>query len=123
MQKLNLDIFKDFLAQRFEANYDNPETKPTGLALILYGIDFMDTKRIGNMFSTPNLDARSFIHKITWINDSNCRVTFFSPQNAQMILEHLVLDLNQYKIKAEEDGGLQLPKSWFELKPYDIYGG
>jgi hypothetical protein len=121
LEKLHLDIFKDFFTQRLEANYDNPETKLTGLGLIIYGVDFMDTKRVGNMFNTPGFDARPLVHKITWINDSCCQVTFFSPQNAQLALEHMVLDISQYKIKAEEDGGLQLPKDWFELKPYDIY--
>lgn len=82
----------------------------------------MDTKKVGGFFSIPGSDVRNFIHKIQWLDDSNCKVVFFSPQNTHLALEHLVLDVQSYKMKAEEEGGLQLPRGWFELKPYNIYG-
>lgn len=80
---------------------------------MVYGVDFMNTRQIGSMFTVPGYDAKSFIQKIIWVDDSSCKVVFFSPQNAQMALQHLILDPNQYKHKAEEESSLHIPKDWF----------
>ena len=81
----------------------------------------MDTSKVGYMFSVDQ-NPRKYIHKIIWFNDSSCIVVFYNPQNTIYALQSLLLDPNAYKTKAEEEGGIVLPKDWFELKPYDVLG-
>ena len=82
----------------------------------------MNTSKVGKMFSIVGEDPRSFLHEIRWMDDSNCLVIFKTPQNTQIALDHLLQDPKKYKIKVEEDGGVELPTEWFDLKNYNIYG-
>ena len=92
--KVGIDLTSDFFEPKLEANYDDPETIPTGISLVVHGVDFMDTRKVGDLFNIVGQDPRSFIHRIVWINDSNCEVIFFSPQNAMLALEQLMVDSN-----------------------------
>lgn len=103
---MNLDILNDYFCKRIEADGEEEANKPIGIALIVYGVDFMNTKRVGGIFSTPEGDLRQFINKIQWIDASSCKVVFFSPQNTQLALESLVLNKAQYKTKVEEEGSI-----------------
>ena len=117
-EKMGINLDTAHFMPKIEAPCPDNGEKPTGIALMVYGVDFMTTRQIGSMFTVPGSNPATFIQKIIWADDSTCKVIFFSPQNSQLALQHLVLDPNQYKQKAEEDGGVHLPKGWFSLKPY-----
>ena len=115
------NIALDYFCPRFEASWDNPASKPTGLALVVHGVDYLDTQKIGNMFSPPTENLKTFIKKILWIDDSNCLVVFSSPASTNVAINYVSLNPEQYKLKAEEDGNGELPTQWFELKTYEIF--
>jgi hypothetical protein len=96
-----MDISVDNFMPKIEANYDDPSTKTTQLALVVHGVDFMNTRKVGSMFNIVGEDPRTFVHKIIWLDDSNCLVVFMSPQKTQLALQRLLLDPQKYKVKVE----------------------
>ena len=46
-----IDIASEYFAPRIEPNYDNPLTKPSNYALMVHGVDFLDTHQVGNIFT------------------------------------------------------------------------
>jgi hypothetical protein len=88
----------------------------------VHGVDYMDTRQVGKMFSSPIEGAQNFIRKITWINDSNVLIVFFNPQIAQAIIEKLTSNVHKEKVKIEEEAVFELNRGWFELNSYNIYG-
>lgn len=45
--------------------------------MILFGVDFLGTKKIQTFFSMVNPV------KITWVDDSHCKLIFQSPEDAK----------------------------------------
>ena len=82
----------------------------------------MDTSKIGEKFTILGQDPRNFLHSIRWMNDSNCLVIFKTPQNTQIALDNLLQDPKKFRIKVEEDGTVELPTEWFDLKGYNRFG-
>jgi len=67
--------------------------------LIIHGVDFMDTRQIGKMFSSPIEASKGIIQKIIWIDDSNVEIVFMNPQIAQAVIEKLTSDVKKDKVK------------------------
>jgi len=67
--------------------------------LIIHGVDFMDTRQIGKMFSSPIEGSKGIIQKIIWIDDSNVEIVFMNPQIAQAVIEKLTSDVKKDKVK------------------------
>ena len=51
--RLAVDISKDYFQRRYEANLPESSTQLTDLALMVHGVDYLDTQKIGNMFTIP----------------------------------------------------------------------
>jgi len=81
---VQINIFYEYFTPRFEPNYSSPSTRPFSTALIVHGVDFMDTRQIGKMFLRSIQGTKGIIRKITWINESNVFIVFV---NAQKTLE------------------------------------
>lgn len=67
--------------------------------MIIHGVDFMDTRQIGKMFSSPIEGLKGIIQKIIWIDDSNVEIVFMNPQIAQAVIEKLTSDVKKDKVK------------------------
>ena len=119
--RLVVDISKDYFLPRYEANLNESTTQLTDLALMVHGVDYLDTQTIGNMFTIPGHEPRRFIHKIVWMDDSNCLVIFLSPTFTTDAINHLLLKPDDFKTKAEEENTVMV-HSWFEITPYDLFG-
>jgi hypothetical protein len=118
-----MNIATDYFLPRYRCSlYDNPTNKPCANSLLIYGVDYMDTRDVARMFTLIGQTTKTTIKKIQWMDDSNVQIIFFTPEHVQAVLKHTLLEPSKYKIKAEEEGVDELPKEWFELKPYDILG-
>ena len=52
-ERLAVDISKDYFQRRYEANLPESSAQLTDLALMVHGVDYLDTQKIGNMFTIP----------------------------------------------------------------------
>ena len=83
VEKVGIKVSLQHFDPKPEADYSDEDTKPTPCEFILYGVDFLNTNAIKEYFLTP--DSR--VKKITWINDSSCKITFGTPEQARAALE------------------------------------
>ena len=112
--KLDMSFTNDNFEPKLEPN---SEDKLINTALVLHGVDFIDTRKIGDFMSFVGSNPREIIQKIIWINDSNCLVVFYDSQKLIENLENTIIDPKQYKLKAEEtdyaEGSDNLSRTWF----------
>ena len=67
-----MDLRNDYFLPMAMPDYTDPQTQPVLTELLVYGVDFLDTRQIGNYFTAAN--SNYYIRKIIWLNDSSCRV-------------------------------------------------
>ena len=68
---------------KLEPDYSQEDTQPAPCHLVIFGVDFMTNASIKDYFL--NFDSR--VQKINWIDDSNCRVQFATPEATRKALE------------------------------------
>ena len=83
-----IDITGQFFAEKIWPIAEECENT-SDIALMVYGVDFLDTQQIGNMFSVPGQNPKRFVHKIHWKNESNCLVEFFTPEFTEIALKQV----------------------------------
>ena len=52
--KYHVDVEDGYFHPRIQPDYRDPETKPLPCSIILYGVDFLSTKRIKKKFQKYN---------------------------------------------------------------------
>lgn len=114
-KEVECNIVSEYFAPRLEP-CEEMEAKPTNLGLMVHGVDFLDTPQIVQMFTVLGQNPKEFVRKIHWYDDSNCLVTFKTPEHTELALKTLMLDPGRMKGEEEDE------KEWYELKPYDVYG-
>ena len=85
-----MDVATAYFVDKIEPSSQDLQSQ-TNSALMVYGVDFLDTQQIGNMFTIPGQDPRKFIRKIHWKDESNCLVDFFAPEGAEIAIKSLSL--------------------------------
>ena len=78
--------------------------------LIVYGIDFISSKQLRKQF--PGLEI-----ELKCLDDSHCKIIFKNAHECETGLKMNLRNENHYKVKIESEE-MEIPKGWFELKPY-----
>ena len=64
---------------KFTPDYNEETLVLEKEAVVVYGVDFMDTKRVLKHFGVYN------VKELNWINDSSCKIVFEDEDAAQNV--------------------------------------
>lgn len=106
----SINVENEYFRKRREPDYSNPDTVPVGNELILYGVDFLNAKQVKHKFASLSVETQ-------WLDDSHCRVKFQNANDARIGLEMNLKNKADDLVKIENED-LEIPRVWFELKPY-----
>ena len=110
-EKIGIKVGLEHFEKKRDPDYSDEDTQPSPCDIVLFGVDFLTTRGIKQYFL--NNDCR--VQKVAWLDESNCRVGFSTPEMARKALEsHL-----KHQVAKDVDTD-ELEREWFSLKPYNV---